>query len=706
LHTPFPYEEATAHFSGSEGVVFCFGIPAAVRDEIKLGLPFSYDVVSASKLRNLRLDCGPGNRYAALIEWSKDTANRSNELLRQLRELYPCMPRCLWCASSRRDDLPLQLLADGSVDHIIHEQSPALVCAVLCNLLVRSEALGNLKSKCDALADSSARDSLTALFNHAKILSELSKEFQRASRSRRPVSCLMIDIDHFKAVNDTYGHRFGDYILAEVARVLTLETRSTDVLGRYGGEEFLAILPDCDCHGALNLAEKIRLAIENHTFSAGGIQALVTVSIGVASTSDSAVHTAEHLLRNSDRALYFAKGTGRNRVAAAHEHTSLSEFESFHREQFGKDALSIVVALCSPDASLRERFSRIVALERVKLVTFDTPKDFFATFESSGPDIALFDTRPLSYGAEIVRQLAARVHLQHVAVGVIVTPSEGPGQAEILNEADFVLLDSENDETLAGMLRLAVYACVASRDVVRLRQELCQTQRRLARKERLATFGEITKSLLDEIMNWQTHASGAGPNAVSASLDQRLAAICQRLDAAGLTRERQPREPSQVDHLVRRAMSELEARFAGDVFTAGIVAVQLHIPQALEILVHSDDIVTALIELLANSYEAMPRGGRLRIYAEKDDLAVRLVIADTGLGIAPSDLPRIYEPHFTNHPERGALGLGIPIAQAILREHQATLQFNSTPGKGTAAIITFSSVHADEEPTMRWRLPH
>ncbi|MCL6580592.1 MAG: GGDEF domain-containing protein [Firmicutes bacterium] len=137
----------------------------------------------------------------------------------------------------------------------------------------------------------------------------------RARRYARPVSCVLIDIDGFKAVNDTHGHPAGNVILGEFARLLRNSVRASDIIGRYGGEEFLLVLPETDLGGAVAAAERLRRAVEETVFRAGTEEIRLTISVGVASLPAGHAPGGEELLTIVDRAVYRAKALGRNRVA-------------------------------------------------------------------------------------------------------------------------------------------------------------------------------------------------------------------------------------------------------------------------------------------------------------------------------------------------------------------------------------------------------
>jgi two-component system cell cycle response regulator len=157
-------------------------------------------------------------------------------------------------------------------------------------------------------------DPLTQLLNRRALTERLQQEMERALRYDASLALLLVDLDHFKAVNDTHGHLVGDDALRDLARLLLDTVRTTDVVARYGGEEFLVLLPETDDTGAEGFAERIRQAVEAHRFEAAGAALRLTASLGVAVFPAPRVHTAEDLFVRADAALYRAKADGRNRV--------------------------------------------------------------------------------------------------------------------------------------------------------------------------------------------------------------------------------------------------------------------------------------------------------------------------------------------------------------------------------------------------------
>ncbi len=175
-----------------------------------------------------------------------------------------------------------------------------------------------LDKKRQELLELSRTDPLTGLFNRRYFEERLAIEFARSNRYRAPLSCMMLDIDHFKRVNDTYGHPFGDQVLVAVARVVVQKLRDVDLVARYGGEEIVALLPETGPAEALRVCERVRAGVESLELwyaSAGKKAAVrVTASVGVATFPVPSIDSSEALLRAADDCLYAAKQGGRNRV--------------------------------------------------------------------------------------------------------------------------------------------------------------------------------------------------------------------------------------------------------------------------------------------------------------------------------------------------------------------------------------------------------
>lgn len=166
------------------------------------------------------------------------------------------------------------------------------------------------------LGSAAHTDSLTRIYNKGYLLEALGAEFKRAKALHTELALLFFDLDHFKAINDTHGHECGDYVLKELARLIKNSfVRPKDIFARYGGEEFVLLLGNTPLNDALQLAEKIREAVQIHAFIYEGKKIPVTTSLGVA-TLTKEMESQQTLLKTADQALYYAKNHGRNQVAS------------------------------------------------------------------------------------------------------------------------------------------------------------------------------------------------------------------------------------------------------------------------------------------------------------------------------------------------------------------------------------------------------
>jgi diguanylate cyclase (GGDEF)-like protein len=164
--------------------------------------------------------------------------------------------------------------------------------------------------------ESATRDGLTRVFNKKYLMDTLRKEFSYCLRHRVPLSLVMLDVDHFKVINDTYGHPAGDQVLLKLAAKVAETIRQEDVFARYGGEEFVLLLRESAADRAIRCAERCRKAVDMTEFMFNGTPIRVTISLGVATLFDSDFTQPEDLLAAADRYLYRAKSGGRNRVEA------------------------------------------------------------------------------------------------------------------------------------------------------------------------------------------------------------------------------------------------------------------------------------------------------------------------------------------------------------------------------------------------------
>jgi diguanylate cyclase (GGDEF)-like protein len=208
----------------------------------------------------------------------------------------------------------LEAMQAGADDYLV---KPFEQLELKARLLVGKRIIGlheELVTARESMRYAATHDSLTGLLNRGETVDFLKREYERSRRTGKPLSVILADVDHFKRVNDTMGHLFGDEALRTVARRLRSSVRVYDGVGRYGGEEFLMILPDCDLVGALTRADTLRALISEHPINLSQASAKITISMGVAVSTDHATGDINSLLNQADRGLYAAKQNGRNRV--------------------------------------------------------------------------------------------------------------------------------------------------------------------------------------------------------------------------------------------------------------------------------------------------------------------------------------------------------------------------------------------------------
>lgn len=276
---------------------------------------WGYDVVVAKDgLEALRILQSPDAPRLAVLDWlmpGVDGAQLCREVRRNKQEPYTYV---LLLTGKRTKSDVVQGLESGADDYVtkpFDTQELKVRLRTGKRILYLQEQLISAR---DALRDMATRDSLTGLWNRAAIIDILTNEITRAQRQKANVGILLVDIDHFKHVNDTHGHLVGDEVISAVAQTMRSSIRRYDAAGRYGGEEFLIVLPGCDETNAVSHAERLRTAINRLGVKVADNEVRVSVSLGVTVFSANASPDAVDIVKAADAALYRAKNAGRDRV--------------------------------------------------------------------------------------------------------------------------------------------------------------------------------------------------------------------------------------------------------------------------------------------------------------------------------------------------------------------------------------------------------
>jgi two-component system cell cycle response regulator len=266
----------------------------------------------------------------AVLDWMMPGLD-GVEVCRRIRhrEARPYVYIVLLTARSQKQDL-LRALEAGADDYLTKPFDAEELRARLHVGRRIIELQDELIAAREALRFQATHDPLTGLFNRAVILDVLRRELHRGQREHTPVGVVMADLDHFKKVNDTHGHLTGDAVLREAAHRMAASVRGYDAVGRYGGEEFLIVVPTSDEMGTLAQAERIRQSIEGIPIATPAGEMRVTASFGLAVSSDAEPAEPEALVHAADTALYRAKQAGRNRteLATAADFTEALPFDS------------------------------------------------------------------------------------------------------------------------------------------------------------------------------------------------------------------------------------------------------------------------------------------------------------------------------------------------------------------------------------------
>jgi diguanylate cyclase (GGDEF)-like protein len=283
-----------------------------------------YEVVSASNgqeaLQRLSAEGAP---RLAILDWMMP-GMEGTEVCRKLREQSadrPYVYLLLLTARTEQEDL-LRGLQAGADDYVRKPFDPPELDARLHTGQRILDLQDKLIAAGEELRFRATHDALTGLANRSVILEALNREHARQRRAGGSFGIILLDIDHFKEVNDRHGHLCGDKVLREVARAMKESVRPYDTVGRYGGEEFLIVAPETDAETTLRIAERVRKTVESRAIAENEAEVRVTSSLGVAANTHLNASRPQDLLHLADEALYRAKSNGRNRCELASTPTS------------------------------------------------------------------------------------------------------------------------------------------------------------------------------------------------------------------------------------------------------------------------------------------------------------------------------------------------------------------------------------------------
>jgi len=310
------------------------------------------------------------------------------------------IPAVILTCLDKEEDI-LAGLESGADDYITASSGPEMILTRVKAILrtkYLSDSLVQLNKAASELKDISVRDSLTGLYNRKYLLESLDMEISRAKRCKYNICCLMLDIDYYKLVNDNYGHAFGDFVLKEFGACIRACFRESDVLARYGGDEFIVLMVDTDYATVYNVAERFRRYIERYDFRDKETAVKITVSIGISSLLEDGDLNKDKFLYFADTACYEAKARGRNNSVAYREladeasldKAKLSEAEDkiynvaeYSKKSYIEAIKNLIFAWEENNPKLRNHSESV--LEYVRLITsqMGLPKNEVETIENA-----------------------------------------------------------------------------------------------------------------------------------------------------------------------------------------------------------------------------------------------------------------------------------------------------------------------------------
>jgi diguanylate cyclase (GGDEF)-like protein len=659
------------------------------------------------------------------------------EVLRQLRGNSPDLPiPVIVMSSARGSDLAARCLELGAEDFLPKPVDAHLLKVRLRSTLERErlrqiqshqlEQLQVLRENLEAsnrdlkaanlsLQQLAFSDGLTGLPNRRSAMETLQQMWALQLRSSRPFSLMMADIDHFKSVNDQYGHSTGDHVLKGVASALQRLLRAGDVVARIGGEEFLILCPDTDLAGAKVLGERLRSGIENQSFAQGNFQRPVTISLGVAQSSEQ-TPTPQSLMEAADQALYQAKGLGRNRVALAEIKSSVATpaarswdypVEASLSEPGRQAILEETQLLDSEPESIFDRFTSLASrllkapVSLVSLVTAD--RQFFKSQVGLAETWAKLRQTPISHsfcrivvdsGKPLKVNRARTQFPNHPAIEDLGVESYlgVPLQVDGANLGSFCVIDSSprewtaDEQLVLADLAAAVAAEIELRLSLTRQQALGLAYRQAkegaeaanrAKSDFLASASHELRTPLNGIIGMCELLKGTPLNAeqreyihlLRLSADSLLELVNDVLDLAKIESGHFELRPAPVE--IREAMAMWLKPLAIRAAQEGL-QMSLQVDRQVPPMVTVDPVRLRqiLVNLVGNALKFTSKGSVLIKVHQIDTESLEFVVADTGSGIPKDKLNSIFEAFSqveSSVSNQGVgTGLGLSIVQRLV----------------------------------------
>lgn len=606
-----------------------------------------------------------------------------------------------------------------SFDGLCYGDMPSTHLASVLRGVIRSSfTIQELVHSNRKLNEISITDALTGLHNRGYMIDRLNLEFKRAERNQETLTCLMIDLDHFKQVNDTYGHKFGDVILRSVSSRLRALIRETDIFGRYGGEEFLIILPNTNLVGGQKLAEKLRQGLEGERIQYECFSLMVTASFGVASTENSEVITPDHLLQLSDRALYQAKESGRNRVCVAGVTDAVGEPSP--QRAGGSDGSrrrpAVHVLSSRPEESVL--IGSLLESPRFELTMHSSAEEFFEHFRNHLPHLIVVeqasDDDSLDIG-EVCRRVKTQVQDLFVPFVVVLSRFSEEARNSMLEAgADDVISGDQAPREFLARLSVMVHLKDLHDRWRNTYRDLTMARTRLVKAERLTALGEMASGVAHDFNNILSAILGRAQILRQRVADDKMlhdlsvieqaandgAATIRRIQEFARSTTDRAYQTVNLTQIVQDCIQMTRTRWKDQAEVLGLqYEFFTNLDGDLSVQGSSTELREVVTNMIMNGLDAMPEGGQMTFEGVVRDGEVRLTISDTGVGMEEEVVKRVFDPFFSTKKGEGS-GLGLSVAYGIVARHNGRIECTSQPGEGTRFRI-----HLPHRPALAPALP-
>ncbi len=536
-------------------------------------------------------------------------------------------------------------------------------------------------------------DGLTALLNHGEMQRRLDAEIARANRNKHPLSLILMDIDHFKRINDTHGHPAGDSVLKWLAEKLRENCRKSDILARYGGEEFLVILPETDLSGTIQKAETLRRDIASWPFREGELSIPVTASFGVAQLRPG--DNKQVLMERADEALYGAKRGGRNKVVHNKAETAPQKKADM------KTAVKLLVV--DDDRHMLNLFAGKLSGIGYEIALAASGDEALEIMGGRAFDAVILDqAMPDMDGVETLKRMTRELlsvppvimisaaDSRHLAVEFMKLPAAADFSAKPIN---FDLLDVQIKSALrTRRLRQA-------RDRERVARAAAEEISRL-KDTFLAQMSREFMNPLNVIRGFvgiaeKAFENNGDPEPLEDALAQiktgalELGLLVEELFHATKT-EFGAGNLELIPVEIPGTLRNVSARIADRVREKGLILNTDFDAGLPLILADPKRVILILKHLLDNAVKFTPKG-EITLGASADGSSLQIDIADTGIGIAPENQERIFN-RFTRVDTSGHLpgaGMGLYLARFWAEKMNGRLWVESEPDRGTTVHLAF-----------------